>query len=52
MCRDSGIGDHGPEGIKTFTAQHRCNHICHALKLGPLNLEEKDDADDEKSDDN
>jgi len=33
LIRDSGIGDHGPDGINTFTSQHMCNHICQALKL-------------------
>ncbi|KAF5332096.1 hypothetical protein D9611_008102 [Ephemerocybe angulata] len=28
---DSGVGDHGSEGIETFKAQHRCSHICQLL---------------------
>ncbi|KAF8810883.1 hypothetical protein BYT27DRAFT_7020706, partial [Phlegmacium glaucopus] len=51
ICRDSGIGDHGPEGIKTFTAQHHCNHICRGLKLAPLSEDERGDSDDKKSED-
>ena len=52
---DSGIGDHGPNGINTFTTQHVCNYICHSLKLTALRLfkEEvqsidKDGADDDE----
>jgi len=52
MYRDSGIGDHGPEGIETFTAQHCCNHICCVLQLGSLHSEEKEPSDDEKSEGN
>ncbi|KAF8908220.1 kinase-like domain-containing protein [Gymnopilus junonius] len=33
---DSGIGDHGLEGINSFTSQHTCNYICQGLKLDPL----------------
>ena len=42
------IGDHGPEGIKTFIAQHRCNYICKGLKL--LALSDEGDARDDKED--
>ena len=42
MSRDSGIGDHGPDGIKAFTLQHDCNHICHALQLASLSEEGSD----------
>ena len=47
--RDSGIGDHGPDGIETFTAQHRCNDICCGLKLSSLSSpeEEKEDSGNE-----
>ena len=34
---DSGIGDHGVDGIKAFVEQHRCNYICAGLKFTPLN---------------
>ncbi|PPR01653.1 hypothetical protein CVT24_001540 [Panaeolus cyanescens] len=33
---DSGIGDHGPEGIKAFIEQHCCNYMCDALSLESL----------------
>lgn len=42
MFRDSGIGDHGPDGIKAFTLQHDCNHICHALQLASFSAEGSD----------
>ncbi|KAF8963109.1 kinase-like domain-containing protein [Flammula alnicola] len=47
---DSGIGDHGPEGIKTFIAQHECNYICKGLKLVDL-LDEDARAEKEGEDD-
>ena len=43
MFRDSGIGDHGPDGIKAFTMQHDCNHICHALQLASFSDEGSDE---------
>jgi hypothetical protein len=33
---DSGIGDHGLEGIKSFLEQHVCNYVCNGLKLASL----------------
>ena len=45
---DSGIGDHGPDGIKSFISQHRCNHICKGLKLSLLLEKEDDLADSEE----
>ena len=33
---DSGIGDHGPAGIKSFLEQHVCNYVCKGLKLASL----------------
>nr|VWP01454.1 Lmo1883 protein [Ganoderma boninense] len=29
----SGIGDHGPKGLKDFVSSHTCNHVCFALQL-------------------
>ena len=37
--RDSGIGDHGQEGIDAFTSQHSCNIICLGLGLKSLSNE-------------
>jgi len=48
MFRDSGIGDHGPDGIKAFTLQHDCNHICHALQLPPFSEEDSEKAEGEE----
>lgn len=31
--RNSGLGDHGPSGIKLFAEQHQCNDICKQLQL-------------------
>jgi hypothetical protein len=31
MKRDSGIGDFGKQGIRTFTRDHQCNSICSGL---------------------
>lgn len=42
MFRDSGIGDHGPDGIKAFTMQHNCDHIFHALWLTSFSEEGSD----------
>ena len=44
---DSGIGDHGPDGIESFISQHHCNHMCKDLKLTPLSEKEDDFADSE-----
>ncbi|KAF8985791.1 kinase-like domain-containing protein [Cyathus striatus] len=30
-----GLGDSGPEGMKAFCRQHKCNRICKKLKLTP-----------------
>ncbi|KAF9006507.1 hypothetical protein BDQ17DRAFT_1407762 [Cyathus striatus] len=30
-----GLGDSGPEGMKMFCRQHKCNRICKKLKLTP-----------------
>ena len=43
--RDSGIGDHGPDGIEAFISQHHCNNICHGLKLNSLSLVEEEERD-------
>ncbi|THH19576.1 hypothetical protein EW146_g1621 [Bondarzewia mesenterica] len=34
LSRNSGVGDHGTEGINTFLRDHRCNKFCHDLGLG------------------
>ncbi|KAF8988783.1 kinase-like domain-containing protein [Cyathus striatus] len=31
-----GLGDSGPEGMKVFCRQHKCNGICKKLKLTPM----------------
>ncbi|KAJ3980301.1 kinase-like domain-containing protein, partial [Lentinula detonsa] len=41
--KDSGVGDFGPEGIKTFADQHKCGYICHALGLNVMNEGEDDE---------
>jgi len=33
---DSGIGDHGLAGIKSFLEQHVCNYVCKGLELTSL----------------
>ena len=33
---DSGIGDHGLAGIKSFLDQHTCNYVCKGLNLTSL----------------
>ncbi|KAJ7434452.1 hypothetical protein B0H11DRAFT_1938660 [Mycena galericulata] len=46
---DSGVGDFGIEGIKTFTKDHECNEICRGLALHesyPLVINLQDDAGD------
>jgi hypothetical protein len=42
---DSGIGDHGPDGIKAFLNQHHCNHICRGLDLSVITHEAADGGD-------
>ncbi|KAJ3986984.1 kinase-like domain-containing protein [Lentinula detonsa] len=43
--RDSGVGDHGPAGIKTFMDQHKCTYICDALGLEMMNQDELEEED-------
>jgi len=38
---DSGIGDHGVPGIKSFLEQHTCNYVCKGLGLASLNATTK-----------
>lgn len=47
-ARDSGIGDYGPEGINAFVSQHKCNYICHGIKLDSLHsaVDKSADADE------
>ena len=33
---DSGIGDHGIAGIKSFLEQHACNYVCKGFNLTSL----------------
>ncbi|KAF8181715.1 kinase-like domain-containing protein, partial [Mycena galopus ATCC 62051] len=33
---DSGVGDHGQDGIQTFVEQHVCTSRCESLGLAPL----------------
>ena len=35
-CSESGVGDFGLRGIKTFLRDHLCNNICGRLGLDPL----------------
>lgn len=35
MDKKSGLGDHGPAGIKLFADQHQCNEICKRMNLKP-----------------
>ncbi|KAJ3508918.1 hypothetical protein NMY22_g16465 [Coprinellus aureogranulatus] len=46
---DTGLGDHGPEGIEAFVTQHRCDYICKALGLAPFQNDAS--ADDEEEED-
>lgn len=50
ICSDSGVGDHGPNGIEAFITQHRCNYVCKGLnlaRLSPENATEAESTDDE-----
>ncbi|KAF8901850.1 kinase-like domain-containing protein [Gymnopilus junonius] len=47
---DSGIGDHGLDGIATFTAQHTCNYVCRGLKLATLSEDKAQDSDEDEED--
>ncbi|KAJ7759979.1 kinase-like domain-containing protein, partial [Mycena metata] len=33
---NSGVGDHGPDGLKTFREEHQCVLRCNKLNLGDL----------------
>ncbi|OSD03276.1 kinase-like protein [Trametes coccinea BRFM310] len=33
IASDTGIGDHGEDGISTFVSSHQCNALCTALAL-------------------
>jgi hypothetical protein len=35
--RDTGVGDHGHEGITSFVNQHKCDYLCTTLGLKTLN---------------
>ncbi|KAJ7837938.1 kinase-like domain-containing protein [Mycena leptocephala] len=64
MKRDSGIGDFGKQGIRTFTRDHQCNSICSGLgfdtqyslaigtsrESGELNNDNSDDDHDNDKD--
>ncbi|KAJ6566786.1 hypothetical protein B0H19DRAFT_1257971 [Mycena capillaripes] len=47
---DSGVGDHGQDGIATFVEQHVCTSRCESLGLVPLGDqdEEGDNEDDDE----
>ncbi|KAJ6536984.1 kinase-like domain-containing protein [Mycena capillaripes] len=40
---DTGAGDHGEAGIKSFVDQHRCGQRCIQMELEPLNGVEEDE---------
>ncbi|KAK6988538.1 hypothetical protein R3P38DRAFT_278137 [Favolaschia claudopus] len=47
--RESGVGDHGDVGIKTFVDQHECVQKCVALNLEALKtLENEGHAEEEE----
>ncbi|KAJ2931863.1 hypothetical protein H1R20_g5221, partial [Candolleomyces eurysporus] len=56
--QDSGVGDHGEEGIQRFLSEHQCNYICQGLGLVPIadmndlskNVQMDADASNEDSD--
>ncbi|KAJ2935899.1 hypothetical protein H1R20_g1195, partial [Candolleomyces eurysporus] len=56
--QDSGVGDHGEEGIQRFLSEHQCNYICQGLGLVPIadmndlskNVQTDTDASNEDSD--
>ena len=33
---ESGIGDHGKDGMKTFVDQHKCDFLCDSLDFTPV----------------
>ncbi|KAF9522684.1 kinase-like domain-containing protein [Crepidotus variabilis] len=46
---DSGIGDHGEEGIQSFLETHTCGEICAGLDIkGRVAKENDDDEDDDE----
>ncbi|KAJ7889353.1 hypothetical protein B0H14DRAFT_1167860 [Mycena olivaceomarginata] len=51
---DSGIGDFGEKGIKSFIDDHQCTDLCRALTLEssyPLVMQEEGDSGSEKDSD-
>ncbi|KAF8075915.1 kinase-like domain-containing protein [Lyophyllum atratum] len=47
---DSGIGDHGKVGMKSFLDQHKCNFMCESLGLTPpVVATTSDDSDGDSS---
>ncbi|KAH9916466.1 kinase-like domain-containing protein [Fomitopsis serialis] len=46
---NSGVGDHGQEGIDAFVKQHECNRICMEMSLSGDNSSRKD-RDSERDD--
>lgn len=49
VAQDSGVGDHGSEGMKMFVAQRSCDYVCTALgldQLGPASTPNRADSED------
>ncbi|KAJ7821760.1 kinase-like domain-containing protein [Mycena olivaceomarginata] len=47
---DSGVGDHGQDGIDTFVEQHVCTSRCESLGLVPLGDQDKEGNNEEDDD--
>ncbi|KAJ7307725.1 kinase-like domain-containing protein [Mycena albidolilacea] len=47
---DSGVGDHGQDGINTFVEQHVCTSHCESLGLVPLSDQDKEGNNEEDDD--
>ena len=50
VSSDSGVGDHGQDGIETFVEQHVCTSHCESLGLAPLG-NQNNEGDNEDEDD-
>lgn len=52
ICSDTGIGDHGLDGIKRFLNVHKCANMCKSLAfIDYRNEEGQDGTTDEDEDD-
>jgi hypothetical protein len=47
VCRSTGVGDHGAEGIKIWKEQHNCNNVCEYFGLRRFAKADEEESDGE-----